>query len=286
MEKITSLSSGQDTIFAATATSCAPIYDQNYVSPPPFQTNHQQCHQDIAADFSSMYNFIFPPHSLPLSPSSCSSSSSNDSHLNLNLTSDAIATKHRLKQARLVLEYDQLCDHYNICFARLQALNRDIETLRRENSDLLVANNELMKLLNLSSMAVMNNRNLQRKELPKSVSVRSSNYLKLNHQQGPRNQQRVVNPLLGVQVSSEWRREKAIELNVYNQGMAKTELCDKWEEIGSCPYGEHCQFAHGITELRPVIRHPRYKTQACRMVLAGQICPYGHRCHFRHSLTE
>ncbi|PPS08102.1 hypothetical protein GOBAR_AA12537 [Gossypium barbadense] len=101
-----------------------------------------------------------------------------------------------LFNARVVLEYDQLCDHYNICFARLQALNRDIETLRRENSDLLVANNELMKLLNLSSMAVMNNRNLQRKELPKSVSVRSSNYLKLNHQQGPRNQQQVVNPLV------------------------------------------------------------------------------------------
>lgn len=77
-----------------------------------------------------------------------------------------------------------------------------------------------------------------------------------------------------------------LELEVYNQGMFKTELCNKWQETGTCPYGEQCQFAHGIKELRAVIRHPRYKTQVCRMVLAGDKCPYGHRCHFRHSLTE
>lgn len=77
----------------------------------------------------------------------------------------------------------------------------------------------------------------------------------------------------------------ALELEVYNQGMFKTELCNKWQETGECPYGEHCQFAHGIGELRPVIRHPRYKTEVCRMVLAGDPCPYGHRCHFRHALS-
>ena len=77
-----------------------------------------------------------------------------------------------------------------------------------------------------------------------------------------------------------------LEMEVYNQGMFKTELCNKWQDTGTCPYGDHCQFAHGITELRPVIRHPRYKTEICRMVLSGDRCPYGHRCHFRHSLTE
>nr|CAD1834206.1 unnamed protein product [Ananas comosus var. bracteatus] len=79
--------------------------------------------------------------------------------------------------------------------------------------------------------------------------------------------------------------KEGMELEVYNQGMFKTELCNKWEESGECPYGEHCQFAHGIGELRPVIRHPRYKTEVCRMVLAGDACPYGHRCHFRHALS-
>lgn len=81
------------------------------------------------------------------------------------------------------------------------------------------------------------------------------------------------------------KRNNGLEFEVYNQGMLKTELCNKWEETGDCPYGDHCQFAHGIAELRPVIRHPRYKTDVCRMVLAGIVCPYGHRCHFRHSIT-
>ncbi|KAE8679752.1 CONSTANS-like zinc finger protein [Hibiscus syriacus] len=82
------------------------------------------------------------------------------------------------------------------------------------------------------------------------------------------------------------REEKGIEMEIYNQGMVKTELSNKWQETGSCPYGDHFQFAHGIAKLRPVIRHPRYKTQVCRVVLAGEACPYGHSCHFGHSLTE
>lgn len=82
------------------------------------------------------------------------------------------------------------------------------------------------------------------------------------------------------------KEEEPLEMTVYNEGMFKTELCNKWQETGSCPYNDHCQFAHGIGELRPVIRHPRYKTEVCRMVLAGVVCPYGHRCHFRHALTE
>lgn len=75
-------------------------------------------------------------------------------------------------------------------------------------------------------------------------------------------------------------------MDVFNQGMYKTELCNKWQETGTCPYSQQCQFAHGVSELRPVIRHPRYKTQVCRMVLSGVPCPYGHRCHFRHSLSQ
>jgi butyrate response factor 1 len=75
-----------------------------------------------------------------------------------------------------------------------------------------------------------------------------------------------------------------LEVEAYRQGTHKTELCNKWEQ-GACPYADRCRFAHGLHEMRPVIRHPRYKTEVCRMVLNGQVCPYGHRCHFRHSLT-
>lgn len=95
-----------------------------------------------------------------------------------------------------------------------------------------------------------------------------------------------VQQTVNVNKREEEAKAKAVELEVYNQGMWKTELCNKWQQTGTCPYGDYCQFAHGVKELRPVIRHPKYKTEVCRMVLSGATCPYGHRCHFRHSLTE
>ena len=50
-------------------------------------------------------------------------------------------------------------------------------------------------------------------------------------------------------------------------GLYKTELCRSWEEKGSCRYGSKCQFAHGEEELRKVPRHPKYKTEICRVGL-------------------
>ncbi|KAK8546592.1 hypothetical protein V6N13_067798 [Hibiscus sabdariffa] len=272
--------------------------NRNYVLPPAASTLQYYHDHDMTTDFSSMYNFIFSPDStlppsLSVTPSSCSSSD------DLKHASGNVATEHRLNHARHILEYQQLSDHFDLCFSRLQALMGEVETLREKNRDLRVANTELIKLLSLSSHATArNNRNLQCEKLPdlkdklwertpknsltKSLSFRSPSYHKVNQQQ------RVVTPSVtpGMYVSSKERREEEIEMEVYNQGMVKTELCNKWQETGACPYGDLCQFAHGIAELRPVIRHPRYKTQVCRMVLAGEACPYGHRCHFRHSLTE
>ncbi|KAG8639146.1 hypothetical protein MANES_14G108300v8 [Manihot esculenta] len=133
----------------------------------------------------------------------------------------------------------------------------------------------------------------ERISLPKSISVRSNGYLKTSQAGVSKTRgvtrPKTASPIKAVQkvyVRGGKTEEEPLELEVYNQGMFKTELCNKWQETGTCPYGDHCQFAHGIEELRPVIRHPRYKTEVCRMVLAGDICPYGHRCHFRHVLTE
>ncbi|KAF3845178.1 hypothetical protein F7725_008341 [Dissostichus mawsoni] len=44
-----------------------------------------------------------------------------------------------------------------------------------------------------------------------------------------------------------------------NSSRYKTELCRPFEENGSCKYGDKCQFAHGIHELRSLSRHPKYK---------------------------
>lgn len=242
-------------------------------------------------------------------------------------------------QSRLILECQELCDQYDLCRARLHQLAKEVEALRQENSDLRSANRELVEHLNILSEARMREnflcydfrrlsvgeghgvdevcgisptsviqrkgfrRNVEHIPLPKSISVRSSCYLKMNHS-GRSNKaaspQPLNNPLVHATCGREQQRshvprgrgaeeeeeeEEAVKVEVYNQGMFKTELCNKWQEKGTCPYGDLCQFAHGITELRPIIRHPRYKTEVCRMVLAGATCPYGHRCHFRHSLS-
>jgi butyrate response factor 1 len=41
----------------------------------------------------------------------------------------------------------------------------------------------------------------------------------------------------------------------------KTELCKSFTETGVCRYGVKCQFAHGKEEIRPILRHPKYKTE-------------------------
>lgn len=66
----------------------------------------------------------------------------------------------------------------------------------------------------------------------------------------------------------------------------KTELCRPFEEAGECKYGDKCQFAHGIQELRNLQRHPKYKTELCRTFHSVGFCPYGPRCHFVHNAEE
>jgi hypothetical protein len=48
-------------------------------------------------------------------------------------------------------------------------------------------------------------------------------------------------------------------------GLYKTEICRNWEEKQSCRYGVKCQFAHGPADIRNVPRHPKYKTEICRV---------------------
>ncbi|KAI1895194.1 hypothetical protein AGOR_G00103800 [Albula goreensis] len=71
-----------------------------------------------------------------------------------------------------------------------------------------------------------------------------------------------------------------------NSSRYKTELCRPFEENGTCKYGDKCQFAHGIHELRSLSRHPKYKTELCRTFHTIGFCPYGPRCHFIHNAEE
>ncbi|EPR79780.1 Zinc finger protein [Spraguea lophii 42_110] len=79
--------------------------------------------------------------------------------------------------------------------------------------------------------------------------------------------------------------------NEYNhrkkEELYKTEMCKSYEEFGTCRYGEKCQFAHSIQELRSVTRHPKYRTEICKTFWIQGNCPYFSRCCFIHdSVTE
>ncbi|CAO2179006.1 unnamed protein product [Urochloa humidicola] len=282
-----------------------------------------------SSPFSPSFGFSSPS---PLATSSVSLSPSSSGSLvddcdDAAAAADA-ATGHRLQLARLALQYQDVADRYELCLARLADAADEAAVLRRENAELRAANGDLTRRLALLSgigkqaaaaaiadevrrlrfgdqkVAAAKERPPEKLAvLPKSISVRSNDYLKINqHNQAPstpaaNNRKPSKHPTkpssrayMGDGKKGEEGKEEhaagGMELEVYNQGMFKTELCNKWEETGACPYGDQCQFAHGVAELRPVIRHPRYKTQVCRMVLAGEVCPYGHRCHFRHSLTS
>ena len=71
-----------------------------------------------------------------------------------------------------------------------------------------------------------------------------------------------------------------------NSSRYKTELCRQFIENGGCKYGEKCQFAHGMDDLKDVNRHPKYKTDYCKTFHSKGFCPYGPRCHFIHELNE
>lgn len=78
----------------------------------------------------------------------------------------------------------------------------------------------------------------------------------------------------------------ALAATTVNTSRYKTELCRPFEEFGVCKYGDKCQFAHGINELRSLARHPKYKTELCRTYHTVGFCPYGPRCHFVHNQEE
>lgn len=246
---------------------------------------------------TSFYSTLFPQNYSPHSPSDTTSFDGGDS----------AATELRLRDASCILEYQQLYNSYTVCLAKLQEFIDEGDSLRRENDAIRLSNAEIAHRLSLliselkpsTTVAApqshyqqnrLERRNSERVSLPKSISVRSSGYLKMNIPSHNSTRHELAGQCGSAsqrgRVGGDKGEKEALEYDVHNQGTIKTELCSKWQETGTCSYGENCQFAHGINELRPVMRHQRYKTEVCRIVLTGNICPYGHRCHFRHSLTE
>jgi len=67
-----------------------------------------------------------------------------------------------------------------------------------------------------------------------------------------------------------------------NTHLFKTKICNRWKELGYCPYGEKCCFAHGLRELRKrPVKHKNLKNITYKNGLAGCF-PHGSPCRFSH----
>ncbi|KAG8063711.1 hypothetical protein GUJ93_ZPchr0003g16551 [Zizania palustris] len=189
-----------------------------------------------------------------------------------------------------------IAQSYDDCFLRLRDATAELADLRRERLRLGSENLQLSLLLEEleseqrnQASAVAPPKPVEKEATqggaPKSISIRSTGFLSQKQPQGGAKPQRLrVRASQAIEEAAGEVEENSgeVEVEAYRQGAHKTELCNKWER-GVCPYGVRCRFAHGLQELRPVIRHPRYKTLPCQMFSAASGCPYGHRCHFRHS---
>jgi hypothetical protein len=67
----------------------------------------------------------------------------------------------------------------------------------------------------------------------------------------------------------------------------RREMCNNMVELGGCPYGDKCGFAHCIEEIKALslTPPPNYRRDLCRNFFGEGICYYGTRCRFSHSLS-
>ena len=105
----------------------------------------------------------------------------------------------------------------------------------------------------------------------------------------------VSSEMVSTGVSSENNKENSVARAKSGAGSAamklkknpvkyKTELCESYAK-GLCLFGYDCQFAHGMSELRPVMVHQKYKTVKCKYFYNG-FCNYGNRCAFIHDVNS
>jgi len=66
----------------------------------------------------------------------------------------------------------------------------------------------------------------------------------------------------------------------------KTTMCKSFSELGSCEYGQHCLFAHGQEELRPVGTQVGFKQSLCKNWESNGSCTWGEQCKWAHGSHE
>ena len=63
----------------------------------------------------------------------------------------------------------------------------------------------------------------------------------------------------------------------------KSAMCTTWRNLGICPFGDSCFYAHTVEELADPRRFTKFKTTMCNKYPA---CPHGKNCAFAHGVEE
>jgi butyrate response factor 1 len=173
--------------------------DQRLSSSPRYLPSGDDALYRCSSPFSPSLGFSSPSPlatSVSLSPSS-SASLVDDADYGGGAIADA--TGHRLQLARLALQYQEVVDRYELCLSHLAEVADEAAVLRRENAELRVSNGDLARRVAMlggkptAAAAIADEirrfRGIgEHKErapekmaaLPKSISVRSNDYLKMN----------------------------------------------------------------------------------------------------------
>jgi butyrate response factor 1 len=172
--------------------------DQRLSSSPRYLPSGDDALYRCSSPFSPSLGFSSPSPlatSVSLSPTS-SASLVDDADYGSGAIADA--TGHRLQLARLALQYQEVVDRYELCLSHLAEVADEAAVLRRENAELRVSNGDLARRVAMlggkpTAAAIADEirrfRGIgEHKErapekmaaLPKSISVRSNDYLKMN----------------------------------------------------------------------------------------------------------
>lgn len=170
----------------------------------PFTSPDRRFQQYLSSGSIDLFGLYSPKNPTVTSPASLTPSSISFDDESEDHHDAAAITDTQLYLARLTLQYRQLADRYDLCLSHLQDAADELEALRQENAELRIAKNDLAKRLSeiRNGRAIVDEfRRLRLAEegtsptsvlggsfshaekrvtLPKSISIRSSGFLKLN----------------------------------------------------------------------------------------------------------
>ena len=127
--------------------------------------------------------------------------------------------------------------------------------------------------------------------LLKNEKENNKNLINLSNSLSPLKQIQMNQEIIITSINKKFLKiieQKQIKKKLYSSQLIfkyKSELCKNYEILGYCPYGDKCDYAHGIKELRGInSNNQNFRIKKCNSFFSNGFCPYGKRCQFSHKI--